>query len=107
MPSDKYSYLEELLMSVTFGLLGRAIHYVRHDTRPLGLKLVFYELPIAIGFGVIGGGIAQWFSLTGLLQGTAMTVSGYVGPRIIDILIDNFPAYIASKVPGKNDKKDS
>lgn len=96
--TDKAEYVREMLMSIGFGMLGRAIHYVRHDTRPLGLKLVFFEMPIAIGFGIIGGGLAQWFTLTGLLQSTAMISAGYVGPRIVDILIDHLPQYLAGKV---------
>lgn len=95
---DKLDYAKELLLAVMFGIIGRAIHFVRHDQRPLGLKLFLYEIPIAVGFGIMGGGIAQWLEIKGMTQSAVMIASGYIGPRIVDILIDNFPAYISSKI---------
>lgn len=95
---DKIDYAKELLMAVLFGILGRAIYFVRHDTRPLGLKLFLYEIPIAVGFGIMGGGIAQWLNLTGMVQSSVMIASGYIGPRIVDILVDNLPAYLSAKI---------
>jgi hypothetical protein len=97
---EKLDYIRELIVSMLFGVLGRAIHFVRHDARPMGFKLFLYEIPIALGFGIIGGGIAQWFQLQGLVQNSVMIVSGYIGPRLIDIIVDNLPSYISKWIAG-------
>lgn len=95
---DKLDYAKELLLAVMFGVIGRAIHFVRHHNRPLGFKLFLYEIPIAVGFGIMGGGIAQWLEIIGMAQSATMIASGYIGPRVVDILVDNLPAYISAKI---------
>ena len=41
------------------GLLGRALHLARADRRPLGWSLI-WELPVAIGMGIVGKGLADY-----------------------------------------------
>ncbi|CAB4141965.1 LydA-like holin [uncultured Caudovirales phage] len=68
------------------GLLGRALHLARTDRRPLGWSLL-WELPVAIGMGIVGKGIADYFGLDGFPE-YAVTISiAYVGPRVIDLAI--------------------
>lgn len=68
------------------GLLGRALHLARTDRRPLGWSLL-WELPTAIGMGIIGKGVADYFGLNGFPE-YAVTISiAYVGPRVIDLAI--------------------
>lgn len=98
------SVFTELMASVGLGLLGRAIHVVRHDTRPFGWRLIVYETPIAIGFGIIGSGVAQYMKFDGMLANAVVVATGYIGPRVIDVLVDNLPAAIAKRL-GSEEKK--
>lgn len=68
------------------GLLGRALHLARTDRRPFGWSLL-WELPTAIGMGIIGKGVADYFGLDGFPE-YAVTISiAYIGPRVIDLAI--------------------
>ena len=68
------------------GLLGRMLHLARVDRRPLGWSLL-WELPVAIGMGIVGKGLADYFNLDGFTE-YAVTISvAYVGPRVIDLAI--------------------
>lgn len=68
------------------GLLGRALHLARADRRPLGWSLL-WEVPTAIGMGIVGKGLADYLGLDGFTE-YAVTISvAYVGPRVIDLAI--------------------
>ena len=68
------------------GLLGRALRLARADRRPLGWSLL-WELPVAIGMGIVGKGLADYAGLDGFPE-YAVTISiAYVGPRVIDLAI--------------------
>jgi len=68
------------------GLLGRALHLARADRRPLGWSLL-WEVPTAIGMGIVGKGLADYLGLDGFPE-YAVTISiAYIGPRVIDVAI--------------------
>jgi hypothetical protein len=71
------------------GLLGRVMTLARADRRPLGWSLL-WEIPVAIGMGIIGSGMADFLNLQNFAH-HAMTIStGYLGPRILDQLFDRW-----------------
>ncbi len=79
--------LIELGVSGLIGLLGRLLFLARADRRRFGWGLL-WEVPIAIGMGAIGKGLADWFGLPSFPE-TALIVSiAYVGPRFIDAVLD-------------------
>jgi len=68
------------------GLLGRLLAYAHADRRPLGWSLA-WELPVALGMGIVGKGVADWLSLDGFPEYAVTIAVAYVGPRIIDVLV--------------------
>lgn len=80
--------LRELAAAGGFGMLGRALHFVREDKRPLGWRLWIWELPVALAMGIMGRGIADLMGWDGFPEYSTMIAAGYLGPRIVDLLIE-------------------
>lgn len=79
------------------GLLGRALHLARADRRPLGWSLL-WEVPTAIGMGIVGKGLADYLGLNGFTE-YAVTISvAYVGPRVIDLAIGELERRLKARV---------
>lgn len=79
------------------GLLGRALHLARADRRPLGWSLL-WEVPTAIGMGIVGKGLADYLGLDGFTE-YAVTISvAYVGPRVIDLAIGEVERRLKARV---------
>ncbi len=73
------------------GMLGRMIALASATRKPTGISLL-WEVPLAIGLGVVGKGLADWLGLTGF-PNYAMTIAvSYIGPRAIDIALDRYAA---------------
>jgi hypothetical protein len=71
------------------GLLGRLLHLARADRRPFGWSLL-WELPMAIGMGFLGKGVADYIGLTGFPSYALTIAVAYIGPRFIDLAIEKF-----------------
>lgn len=68
----------------SLGLLGRMVYWAHSGRHPVGLSLL-WEVPLAIGMGYIGLGVAEWWDF-GPRASYAVTITiSYIGPRAIDI----------------------
>lgn len=73
------------------GVLGRLVALASATRRPAGLSLL-WEVPLAIGLGVVGKGLADWLGLTGFPSYACTIAVAYVGPRALDIALDRYAA---------------
>ena len=71
------------------GLLGRLLSIAVHGPRKFSWSLL-WELPVALGMGVIGKGLADYCNLTGFPSYSVTIGVAYVGPRFIDAAIEFF-----------------
>ena len=71
------------------GMLGRMLALASSTKRPIGLCLL-WEIPMAIGMGVVGKGIADAFTLTGFSNFAVIIAVSYTGPRLIDIALARY-----------------
>jgi hypothetical protein len=75
------------------GIIGRLIGIARSDDRRWGWRMS-WELPIAVGMGWIGAGIAEFFNLQGFTAYAVMISAGYIGPRMVDEVFDRMKAKV-------------
>ena len=68
------------------GLIGRGLALANATRRPSGWTLL-WEVPLAIGMGVIGKGAADWAELHGFPHYALVVAIAYAGPRSIDIAL--------------------
>lgn len=73
------------------GMLGRMIALASTTRRPSGWSLL-WEVPLAIGMGVVGKGLADWLDLSGFPNYALTIAVSYVGPRALDIALDRYAA---------------
>lgn len=71
------------------GVLGRLLALATSARRPSGWNLL-WEIPLAIAMGVIGKGIADYFTLTGFPNFAVIIAVSYTGPRLIDIALSRY-----------------
>lgn len=71
------------------GMLGRMLALAASTKRPMGICLL-WEIPMAIGMGVVGKGIADAFGLTGFSNFAVIIAVSYTGPRLIDIALARY-----------------
>lgn len=71
------------------GLIGRLLALATSARRPSGWNLL-WEVPLAIGMGVMGKGIADHLGLTGFPNFAVIIAVSYSGPRIIDIMLTRY-----------------
>jgi hypothetical protein len=69
------------------GLIGRLLFFARSDRRRWSWALA-WEVPIAIGMAFIGLAITQYLQLSGNVEFGVIIGISYVGPRVIDSIID-------------------
>ncbi len=89
-PPDGFAAFPELLaaaISSLGGLIGRlmAISQERRDVITLGLFV--WELPTAIGMGLIAKGLADHMGWVGFSGFAVTIVGGYLGPRLLSSLV--------------------
>jgi len=69
-------------LSSGLGLVGRLMYLSQERRQPLSWSLA-WELPIAIGMGMIGRAVGEYANLGGFMLFSASIVSGYMGPRMV------------------------
>ena len=73
-------------VAFVFGIIGRLLHISMMDRRPLGWGLL-WELPVALGMGLIGVGLGDWLVLKAFPQYAVTIAIAYLGPRVIDYVL--------------------
>lgn len=96
MPSDEWDLVARAAGAGALGLLGRLIAWAHADRRPIGWSLL-WELPVALGMGVIGKGAADWAALDGFPEYAVTIAVAYVGPRCIDLAVAWLQQRIAAR----------
>ncbi|MCA3245566.1 MAG: phage holin family protein [Azospirillum sp.] len=76
-------------MAVTFvaSLLGRLMFHARaaqRGTRRFWSWHLAWELPVAVGMGLIGDALANWLQLDNGLRAGFIAAVAYLGPHAID-----------------------
>lgn len=56
------------------------------DGKPFFSGALMLEVPIAGLMGVVGGGLAEWWGLSGMAAGAVIAVVGYIGPPGIEVV---------------------
>jgi hypothetical protein len=79
------------LLAGALGVLGRLLAMAQGPRPALGWSLL-WELPAAIGLGIIGKGLADWLHLDGFPEYAVTIAVSYTGPRAIDMLIESWRA---------------
>ena len=69
-------------LSSALGLIGRLMYLANERRQPFSMSLA-WELPIAVGMGLIGRGIGEYIGATGFFLFSLSIVTAYVGPRLI------------------------
>ncbi len=80
-----WAFIGRLLYVLNLVRVGRRKHFVSIQT--------VWELGVAIGMGVVAGGLAEYIGLTGLPAAGFVAAASYLGPHIIEILL----AWVAQK----------
>lgn len=89
------------------GLLGRLLALAHNAGRPMGWSLL-WEVPIAIGMGIVGKGVAEYLAVDGFQHYAVVIAVAYTGPRVIDLLLARYAANSkATTKPPSNAKKES
>lgn len=68
------------------GLIGRLMSLAQEQRAAFTVSLI-WELPIAVGMGLIGRGIGEYCGLQGFALFSASIVAAYLGPRIISVIV--------------------
>lgn len=72
-------------MAIMAAFWGRAMAMAM--LRPVVGKELIWEVPIVIGMGTIGSGVAEFMQLTGAKAGAVIAVLGYLGPGSVSLLV--------------------
>lgn len=83
-------YIEQIASSagaIAAGMIGtmmKRAHLTRENGKPFWTRDIFIEIPIAIGMGIIGAGVAEMMALSGMPAAALTAMAGYLGPPAID-----------------------
>ncbi|TAN76889.1 MAG: hypothetical protein EPN20_01945 [Magnetospirillum sp.] len=80
-----WAFIGRLLYVLNLVRVGKRKHFVSIQT--------VWELGVAIGMGVVAGGLAEYIGLIGLPAAGFVAAASYLGPHIIEI----FLAWAAAK----------
>lgn len=92
IPPDAAGTLIAAGWAVAWAFVGRLL-YVLNLVR-LGKRAGFFspqtvwELGVAIGMGVVAGGLSEYVGLSGLTSAGFIAAASYLGPQVIEIGLD-------------------
>lgn len=78
-------------LSFIWAGVGRLMFHARQvqqGRRRLFSKSLLLELPIALGMGMVGAGVAECWGVTGQVRDAVLVSAGFVGPRAIEQLLE-------------------
>jgi len=92
---DGPGWLKDILqggsLSFVWAGVGRLMFHARQvqqGRRRLFSKSLLLELPIALGMGMVGAGIADWLGFTGQVRDAVLVSAGFIGPRAIEQIFE-------------------
>ena len=88
-------------LSFIWAGVGRLMFHARQvqqGRRRLFSKSLMLELPIALGMGMVGAGVAEWWGFTGQVRDAVLVSAGFVGPRAIEQMIERLLKLIGRDV---------
>ena len=91
-------------LSFIWAAVGRLMFHARQvqqGRRRLFSKSLLLELPIALGMGMVGAGVAEWWGFTGQVRDAVLVSAGFVGPRAIEQVVEKLLRVIDRKGGGK------
>ncbi len=95
MPMDDLGLSDIAAKSLGAGLLGmigRAVHIAARTDRPAGIKALFiailWEIPIGLGMGVVGWGLADYLELKAFPHYAMVVSVAIAGPKLIAMVLD-------------------
>lgn len=106
--SNVPDWLKDILhgssLSFIWAGVGRLMFHARQvqqGRRRLFSKSLLLELPIALGMGMVGAGVAEWWGFTGQVRDAVLVSAGFVGPRAIEQLFEKLLRAFDKKGDGK------
>jgi hypothetical protein len=78
------------LLAIVWALVGRLMYRARSaqlGRRPFLSPSLVYELPIAVGTGSIGQGVAEYLGLAGWAATACVVTAGYLGPGFAEAVV--------------------
>jgi len=101
---DGPGWLKDILhggsLSFVWAGVGRLMflaRQVQQGRRRLFSKSLLLELPIALGMGMVGAGIADWWGFTGQVRDAVLVSAGFVGPRAIEQVFERALRFLDKK----------
>lgn len=91
IPPDAIGTLVAAGWAITWAFIGRLLYVlnlVRLGRRKSFMSLqTVWELGVAIGMGVVAGGLSEYIGLTGLTSAGFIAAASYLGPHVIEIAL--------------------
>jgi len=87
-------------LSFMWAAVGRLMFHARQvqqGRRRLFSKSLLLELPIALGMGMVGAGVADWWGFTGQVRDAVLVSAGFVGPRAIEQVFERALKFLDKK----------
>jgi MFS superfamily sulfate permease-like transporter len=106
IPPDIQATLLAAGWAILWAFTGRLL-YVLNLVR-LGKRKGFvsaqtiWELGVAIGMGVVAGGLAEYLGLAGLTSAGFIAAASYLGPHVIEIFLAWATKKAGIEVPGQS-----
>lgn len=89
LPPDAAGTLIAAGWAIVWAFVGRLLYVmnlVRLGKRNSFFSLqTFWELGVAVGMGVVAGGLSEYVGLTGLTSAGFIAATSYLGPHVIEI----------------------
>lgn len=90
LPESEWRGLfEHGLVASLLGVLGRLVSLAHSTRRPRGWALL-WEVPVAVGMGLIGKSVAESFHLTDVVSYGIIIAISYLGPHAIDMAVEYY-----------------
>jgi hypothetical protein len=86
-------YRESVLgaaVAIFLGIIGRLMHHSRQvqlGRRQFWSASLLWELPVAVGTGLMGQGIAEYYGLIGWQETAAIVTVAYLGPGFVEAVL--------------------
>jgi LydA holin phage, holin superfamily III len=77
-------------LAVLLGLVGRLMHHSRQvqlGRRRFWSASLLWELPVAVGTGFMGQGVAEYLGLAGWQETAAVVTVAYLGPGFVEAVL--------------------